>query len=165
MRRHLAVCVLFLSSASGLAAQARPDFSGTWILVAPSPAASDVGERLVVRESFVYESVRGTPLPSPMTTIAIDRYLASGVRSDGYQIGIIGGFVTNQVQTRFATRWDQDRLVIETSAVGRLEDAGAASQHREVWSLGARGELSIVATDARAANDASSATLVYRRQP
>ena len=164
MRIHLVVYALVLSFVDVASAQGRADFSGTWILAASNPAASDVGDRLIVRESFVYESVRGTPRPSPMTTIAIDRYLARGIRADSYQIGIIGGFVTNQVRIRVATRWDDGRLVIETSALGRPEDAGSLSEHREVWTLDARDSLSIVVTDRRAAGDPTTATLVYRRQ-
>jgi len=175
MRMHLAVCVLVLLLEGATAAQDRPDFSGTWILVNPSGSASSAAQMLTVHQSFTRESVRGTPIDPPLITLAVERHSSGGVHSDLYTIGLIGGTVSGvsgntvgtglggRAQTRFSTTWDGDRLVIENSYLGRPGDAVSSSAHKEV-SLDAQGTLSLVVTDRSTGTEPITTNLIYRRQ-
>src|SRR5258708_21997670 len=94
MRTHLASCVLVLFIAHASAAQDKPDFSGTWILVSPSGSASSDAQMMTVHQSFTRESVRGTPIDPPLITLAVERESNGVVHSERYTIGTIGGTVS-----------------------------------------------------------------------
>jgi hypothetical protein len=173
MRIPLAFSVLVLLSAETIAAQAKLDFSGNWVLVKSNGSASDAAQTMTVRESFQRVSVRGTPIEPPLITLAVERDSAAGVRSDLYTIGVAGGTTGGAIgnpgvttvghqapQTRFSTTWDGDSLVIETNAW--TADAGSYSGHKEVWSLDVQGALLITVTD-RGTGEPKTATLLYRR--
>ena len=170
MRIHLAVCALVLLFVGTAAAQGRPDFSGTWVLVTPNRVVS-AAQTLVVRQTFTRESVQGFPIDPPLITLAVERHSAGSVHSEFYTIGEMGGTVSGiagsqpSAKTEFSTRWDGDRLVIENSESRQLENASSWSRHMEVWSLNAQGALSVVVTERTAANEPIATNLLYRRQP
>src|SRR3954468_10010667 len=64
--------VLVLAAVVPAAAQEKPDFTGTWVLVTPTGAAN-VPTNIVVRESFKRESVTGVALPSPIVSMHVER--------------------------------------------------------------------------------------------
>ena len=62
--------------------------------------------------------------------------------------------------SRFSVTWDYDRLVIHTS-----RDIGLShTEHNETWSLDARGQLAILATDRAPDNSPVTTALTYRRR-
>jgi hypothetical protein len=72
---------------SGLAAQEKPDFSGSWILESGSSGA-DIPQALSVSQSLVRTNVRGEPTNPFFKDITVTRALATGTRSDTYPIGV-----------------------------------------------------------------------------
>ena len=176
MRMHLASCILVLLLGQAVAAQDKPDFSGNWILVSPSDSSSNAAQAMTVRESFKRESVRGTPIDPPLITLSVERRFNGAVHSEVHTIGTIGGIVGEVAgnagtgfggpseQTRFSTTWDGDRLVIEIRYSGRPVDAGAYSEHKEVWSLDIQGALMLTVTDRALGTESTTTNLIYRRQ-
>ena len=83
---------LLISLSAGLtAAQEKLDFTGQWVLVTPRDAG-DAARGLSVRQWFEHTtSVRG--LPTDIPHVAIERQFQDGVRSESYQIGIVGGIL------------------------------------------------------------------------
>jgi hypothetical protein len=152
-------------------AQDKPDFSGNWILVSPRDPPDDAARTLIVRETFTRASVKGTPVDPPLIRLAVERRLNTSVRSDLYTIGTVGGTVGNTgpggqtEQTRSSTGWDGDSLVIHITYSGRPVDAGAESEHTELWSLDAHDALSLTVTDWRPGTEARTTSLLYRRRP
>src|SRR3954469_15323202 len=109
---------LVLAAVVSGAAQEKPDFTGTWVLVTPTGAAN-VPATIVVRESFKRESVTGVALPSPIVSMHVERRAADGgVMADDFTIGVIGGFVGGgsggavPVRRNFAATWDNNQLVL-----------------------------------------------------
>jgi hypothetical protein len=176
MRTLLASCILACSVAPAISAQDKPDFSGQWVLVSPINGAANA-QTMTVRESFKRESVNGTPMDSPLITLAVERRSDSGVHSEVYTVGTVGGIVGGAVgnpgterrgqsaQTRFSTAWDGDTLVIDIRYSGRPVDAGAESEHKEMWSLDPQGALLLITTDRSPGTEPTTTTLMYRRRP
>jgi len=174
MRTLLASCILAWSVAPAISAQDQPDFSGQWVLVSPINGAANAARTMTVRESFKRESVKGTPMDSPLITLAVERRSNNGVRSEVYTIGTVGGIVDGAVgnpgtglggqrQTRFSTTWDGDKLVIDIRYSGRPVDAGAESEHKEIWSLDPQGALLLTITDGNPGTQPAATNLIYRR--
>jgi hypothetical protein len=176
MRTLLASCILAWSVAPAISAQDKPDFSGQWVLVSPINGAANA-QTMTVRESFKRESVKGTPMDSPLITLAVERRSNNGVRSEVYTIGTVGGIVggtaastgtgtaSHSPRTRFSTAWDGDTLVIDIRYAGRPVDAGAESEHKEMWSLDPQGALLLITTDRSPGTEPTTTTLMYRRRP
>src|SRR5262245_20426117 len=173
--RRLFLLAVFIAAAlpfgQAASAQDRPDFSGDWILVNRSDApAANAAQSITVHESFKYESVRGTPVDPPLITLLVERRINGTVHSELYTVGTITGTVGGTVfgrqreQTRLSTTWDGDRLVIEVRYAGRPVDAGAFSEHKEVWSLDAQGALLLTVTDNAPGTEPTTTDLIYRRQ-
>jgi hypothetical protein len=177
MRTPLWLSVLFGLIAAGAAAQDRPDFSGHWVLADPSDFASTIARELTVHQSIVHQSVRGDAIEPFFKTLTVERRLPSGLRSESYEMGTEGGTVggvdpsgresgpnDKSPQTRVSVKWDGDRLVIETgSDSGRTRDSGPYTEHDEVWSLDAQGQLLITVTDRGSAVRSSTSNFTYRR--
>jgi len=173
---QLVSCIVAVLVAPATSAQDKPDFSGDWILVSPTDA-TNAAQTLTVRQSFTRESVKGTPIDPPLITHAVERRLDSGLHSDVYTIGTVGGIVSGLVgnsatglssqtqETRFTTTWDGDTLVIDTRYSGRPADVGAESEHKEVWSLDPRGALLLTVTDQSPGTQPVTTNLIYRRRP
>jgi hypothetical protein len=153
------------------AARAKPDFTGQWVLVTPPEAAGDAAPELSVRQWFEHTtSVRGDPIDLPRVTI--ERQFQGGVRSETYRIGVIEGTVGGVAagvsvpswQTRFAVKWDGDRLVIETGRYfGSPREKGPYSEHGEVWDLDPQGRLVMTITDRDSTTESRTIELTYRK--
>jgi hypothetical protein len=155
--------------AAGAAAQDTADFLGHWVLLNPSDVASDIAQELTVRQSFERR----------VNVITIERRTTSGVRSETYTIGTVGGVVGGLVgrsgrgsgpngqivQTRFSTKWDGNRLVIQTGNYsGPTPESGPYAEREEVWSLDEQGRLLITVTDRTSDAPPKTTNLTYRRQ-
>jgi hypothetical protein len=155
--------------AAGAAAQDTADFLGHWVLLNPSDVASDIAQELTVRQSFERH----------VNVITIERRATSGVRSETYTIGTVGGVVGGLVsrsgrgsgpdgqimETRFSTKWDGNRLVIQTGSYsGPTLESGPYTEHDEVWSLDPEGRLSITVTDRSSDAEPRTANLTYLKQ-
>jgi len=161
----------------GAVAQAKPDFSGNWVLVSPSDAAANVAQELTVRQWVERRtSVRGKPVDFILVTIA--RQSKSGLRSESYQIGLGRGTVGGVDRTgrgpgpngevpgtEVLTKRDGDRLVIESSSYsGATREAGPYTERKEVWSLDAEGALFITTTERSSDVEPWTTNLTYRRR-
>ena len=76
-----------------LAAQDKPDFSGSWVLESEGQAAPDIPQSMSVSQTLERKNVRGGVGEVVLQSIAITRVLEGGTRSDIYRIGLIGGTV------------------------------------------------------------------------
>ena len=167
MRTVISSCVLILLTVAATTTQDRPDFSGTWTLVSPN-APSNAPQTLVVNATFRRQSARGVPINPALVTLTVEPRFGNAVRADTYDIGMIGGVVGGlpangpQTSSRFSTTWDANKLVVD---VAQYLGGKLTSEHGEVWSLNEQGALSIVVTDRVVGDPATTATLVYRRQP
>ena len=134
--------------------------------MSPTDTNVNAAQAMTVHESFVCESVRGTPLTSPVIMVSVERQFNGYSKSESYTVGMISGFVSGTLsdegqQTRASSTWDGNTLVIDTrSSVG----AGGYSEHREEWSLDAQGNLLLTITDRAAGIEPMTHRLIYRRQ-
>jgi len=168
MRVHLLLCVLVVLAGHAVSAQDKPDFSGDWVLV--SPMNADVAQAITVRESFIRESVQGTPLNSPVIRLSVERSFDGNAitRSESFTVGMIGSILGGTLsgqrqQTRVSTTWSGNTLVIDstTSAV----DGSSYSEHQEEWSLDAEGNLLLTTTDpASGTDEPMTRRCVYRQK-
>jgi hypothetical protein len=85
--------VLLAGCATGLAAQDRPDFSGRWILEDPVPATGETPRALTVRQTLVRTTALGAQMAPWFRDLTIQREFENEVRSETYQIGVVGGVV------------------------------------------------------------------------
>ena len=162
MRMRLCLVVLVSVIVGTAAAQGKPDFLGRWVLVSPDDVAEDVARELVVRESF----------EAPVTVMRVERRSKAEVRSDRYQVGLVGGTVggigeggrNSNARTVFSVAWRGDTLVIETGNYsGSIEEPGPYSEHGETWSLDAQGRLVMTVTDRASGTEPRTIQLTYRR--
>lgn len=170
--------VLLLLIAASVRAQDKPDFSGHWVLENPQEFTSDIARALTVRQSIEGSTARGTPMEPFFSDLTVEREFSTGARSESYQIGVVGGVVGgvdragpgagpdgHSPQTRFAVRWDGNRLVIETGTYsGPTRESGPYTEHTEAWSLDAQSRLVITLTDRRSGGESATRTLTYRRR-
>src|SRR5712691_2542581 len=119
--RRMAACflVVMVSLTAPLAAQDKPDFSGSWILESGA-SGTDIPLALSVSQSLVRSNVRGEPMQPFFKDITVTRALASSTRSETYQIGVVGGTVSgradggaNGPRTHHRVAWEEQALVIE----------------------------------------------------
>jgi hypothetical protein len=170
MRMRIWLGLLVSLIAGTTAAQEKPDFTGGWVLVAPRDGAVDAAPELLVRQWLEHKtSVRGVPVDIPH--VAIERQFQTGVRSESYTIGIVGGTTGRSaganisVTTQYAVKWDGDRLVIETVRYsGPTRESGPYSEHDEVWSLDAQGTLLMTVTDRGSRTGPRTTQLTYRKK-
>jgi hypothetical protein len=170
MRVPIWLSLLILLGVGITAAQEKPDFTGQWVLLTPRDAG-DAAPRLSVRQWLEHKTtVRGAPIDIPH--VAIERQFQNGMRSERYQIGIVGGMAgglaagagVQSWTTRYAVKWDSERLVIETGRYsGPTRESGPYSEHDEVWSLDASGRLVITVTDRDSGSSPRTIVLTYQR--
>ena len=169
-QRTCAFVVLVMFVAIPLAAQDKPDFSGSWILESAPQSAGDIPKTLTVVE---YESartnVRGEPVPPSFKDITVTRMLDSGAQSETYLIGVVSGFMTGTAVARPNTHrrvvWEEQTLVIENgSFTGRTPETGEWTERREVFSLDSPDRLRMAITTRGSGDVSSSAILLYRRR-
>jgi hypothetical protein len=168
--RALAVIAALTLSADFWFAQAKPDFSGSWVL-ASSPTDPDVPRALSIQQPLVRTNRRGERVTPYFFDITVTRTLPTGTPSETFSIGVEGGFVPGTAnsgatlaRTHRRAFWEGQSLVIETgSYTGQFPRTGDWSERREVFSLTPNGELRVEMTS-RSSNAAqSTVTLAYRR--
>jgi hypothetical protein len=166
MRKHLSVWLSVPLIVASVTAQAKPDFSGRWVLADAGDGGAAVAEELTVSTSTT------TPVP----TLMIERRLKSGVRSETYEIGVAGGtvggirpnvngeLIASPDRTEHSTKWDGNTLVIwRSSYSGPTRESGSYSEHHEVWSLDDHGRLVVVIYARSSTAAPTRMTLTYRR--
>jgi hypothetical protein len=169
------VVALLVSLDAELAAQEKPDFSGSWVLESGAQSAGDIPKALLVNQSIVRTNARGEPMKPFFRDITVTRYFVAGTRTDTYIIGTQGGVVTvlppdgrpNRLnpQTRVAVRWDADRLIIDTGSYsGSRREDGPYTERTEVWELDSAGELRVTVNDRGSATASTSTTAMYRKE-
>jgi hypothetical protein len=156
------VVVLLTSIATPLAAQDKPDVSGSWILESAQQPGGDVPNALTVSQS----------MNGSFKDIAITRTLANGARSDTYLIGVGGGTLSgvrhwNDPVSRahFNVEWQEQTLLIESGSYTRsAPETGEWAERREAWSLDSEGRLRVAIATRSSADVSTAAMLLYRRQ-
>ena len=168
----MAACflVVMASLAAPLAAQDKPDFSGSWILESGA-SGTDTPLALSVSQSLARTDVHGEPMLPFFKDITVTRALASSTRSETYQIGVVGGTVSgradgaNDPRTHHRVAWEEQALVIESgSYTGPTPESGDWAERREVWSLDSDVRLRLTITIRSSVDAPRTVMLVYRRQ-
>jgi hypothetical protein len=155
------------------APEARPEFSGRWVLESTSTPGSEVARTLSVQQSAPQTGPRGGSMISTLERITIER---DGSGAESHQIGIVGGVVggislgkaadgrPNGTFRSYAVKWDGNTLVFESESHTGQTAADTWTERREAWSLDAAGRLRIVITSRSSEVASRSLTLLYRRQ-
>jgi hypothetical protein len=171
--RRLAACfiVVIVSLGAPLAAQEKPDFSGSWILESGA-SGTDIPQALSVSQSLVRTNVRGEPMQPFFKDITVTRVLATSTRSETFQIGGVGGSVSSRAdggfigqRTHHRVAWEEQALVIESgSYTGPVPESGDWAERREVWSLDSGVRLRMAITVRGSVDTPETVMLVYRRK-
>jgi hypothetical protein len=167
--RRLTACfvAVMVSRTAHLAAQEKPDFSGSWILESGA-SGTDIPHALLVSQSLVRTNVRGEPMQPFFKDITVTRVLASSTRSETYQIGVVGGSVSVGFigqQTHHRVAWEERALVIESgSYTGPVPESGDWAERREVWSLDSGVRLRLAITVRSSLDAPKMVMLVYRKE-
>jgi hypothetical protein len=149
-------------------AQAKADFSGTWIFdAARSDPAPPVGRRGGGGRGGGGGVATSLSVTQTATQITIDRTMSQGATSGVYKLD--AGESTNSLGDVFLSRskvsWDGAKLVITTRKDMGLGPNGPLSEEsKEVFSLDG-GVLTIVATTRIAPASEQTRKLVYNRRP
>jgi hypothetical protein len=141
--------LVVLAGAVALSAQAKPNFSGTWVVVAPAEAAGQE------------EQVRHTE-----TTLSTGHESEGGGHNATYKLD--GSESRNEltshgekIVTLSKALWDGNKVVITSSTTypdGRKLDS------KQTWSMGSDGRLTIEMTQTMTGQPAQSMTLVHRKK-
>jgi hypothetical protein len=148
----IAACVIWC--VSGPPVQAKPDFTGRWVLAATASSGPAIARELTVEHS----TAKGT--------LTVTRVTRGGTHTDSYKFGSTGGQIVMgqrgpMTKDLRVMGWDGSVLVISmVTSYNRDQDSG----HQEAWSLGADGRLTIVTTAWSPGNDATVSTVMYRRK-
>jgi hypothetical protein len=170
----LSSCVLSLLVTSVAQIPKEPDFSGEWVLVQASSTASDPASTLTVRQRITRTTMRGEPMTPYFSDLTVDRHFKSGVESESYKIGIVGGTVGGVARgaaspqgewTTVGVVWEGESLIIRTGTYpGPPRESAPSTEHEEAWSFDPSGRLLITITDRSSGSQAATVTLVYRRR-
>jgi hypothetical protein len=99
--------------------------------------------------------------------ITVTRVLATGTRSETYQIGGVGGSVSVGFigpRTHHRVAWEEQALVIESgSYTGLNPESGDWAERRQVWSLDSRVRFRMAITVRSSVDAPKTVRLVYRR--
>jgi hypothetical protein len=177
MRQKGWLSILSILVAATVGAQDKPDFSGRWILEPSTDVGPDVARSLTVRQPVVRTNVFGAPMPPLFKELSVERQFVTDVRTETYQIGVVGGTVggvvptnrapapnVNASETRLWVRWENDRIVIDTGNYsGSSRETGPYSEHSEIWQLEAAGRLILSITDRGSGIASTTKTLTYRK--
>ena len=165
--------VLVVLAIVAVAAQDKPDFSGSWLLASSEPPRADIPKALSVRQRLVRTNVYGEPIGPFFLDIAVDREFESGTKSETHMIGVVGGVVSGFARDgipprpteHHAVTWDGNALVFETATyTGEVRETGAWAERREVWSFDPDGRLRVVLTTRNPVDTPRTVTSVYRRR-
>jgi hypothetical protein len=166
---------LALFAAVTLAAQERTDFSGRWVLDSPRESGPDIPSELTVRQSVARTTTTGEPMVPFFKDITIERRFASGITSETFAIGLVGGVVSGVARGapgngsagtkgHYSVRWEGDSLVFESgTSTEQASGRSVWAERREVWSLQTDGRLRVVATHRSALESAGEVIALYRR--
>ena len=134
---------------SAMAAQSKPNFTGTWVAISPAEAA---GEEQEVRHTA--------------TTLSTGHASEGGGHHATYKLD--GSESRNEltshgekIVTISKAAWDGDKVVITSATVypdGRKLDS------KESWSLDSTGRLIVEFTEAMTGQPARSTTIVHRKK-
>jgi hypothetical protein len=165
------VLVLSVAAATAQDKPDKPDFSGRWVLEKPEPAGPDDPRALIVRQPIARTNAFGAPMKPYFKELAVSRHFSDAVRSETYQIGMMGGVVGGTVgggvapQSRFSTTWQGDRLVMETGTYsGSTAESGPYTERIETWHLTAEPKLVITVTNRGSGMATTTRTLTYGKQ-
>ena len=149
MRRTLLFGILITYASAMVLAQAKPNFTGTWIVVTPAEGAGQE------------QDVRHTP-----TTLSKGHASEGGGHSATYKLD--GTESRNELTSHGApivtlskALWDGDKVVI-TSATTYPD--GRKLDTKEIWSLDSTGRLVIEMSMTMTGMPAQSMTVVYRKK-
>ena len=160
----MAVCAVVGLSGSFTAAQAKPDFSGEWVLVRASNDTSPAPTRMIIHQAA------GDPRAAvPMVTLTVERGFSGRAVSNTYVVGVQGGFVGGGLQgtgsnTSYDTVWEGRSLVFSTPATTTTNGQVSHTGRREVWTLTAQGELRVTITEEATGVEPRTTGLVYQRR-
>jgi hypothetical protein len=164
----MCLSVLMFLTPAVAGAQEKPDLTGQWVLVSAADAENGAARALSVRLFFEHEKdIRGEPIDVPYVTISkmFQSETNSTAQSTTYRIGADGGLAGGRSvpgpSTRFAVRWDSDRLLIET---GSYTISGSYSERDEEWTIDESGQLTMT-INVRASGDAPTTTTFKYRRP
>jgi len=177
MKRVCIVGVAALFVTAVMAAQARPDFSGTWTFdpqqsgptgrsATPRPASSRA--TAVTGGTSRFSGVGGETVELRVaqtgSSLTIERVLGPTTRTvlhtfDGKENLNVNGRST----LRTKSRWNGRQLITEGTEVTALDTGGVTSTLREVRSIGAKGEL-IVETTRTTEGSTTTARQVYTKK-
>lgn len=155
-----------------LVAQARPDFSGRWVLQDVRQSGPDTPGALSVRQTLVRTTDAGAPMSQFFKNITVEREFESDSRTETYQIGVVGGVVAGIARDgspkgpngHHAVTWNGDSLVLESGTyTDRDRETGTWAERREVWSLDPDGRLRIAISIRSSTAAARTVTVLYRR--
>jgi len=155
-----------------LVAQDQPDSSGQWVLASTAFRGPDLAQFLTVKQTIARTNAFGAPMEPFFKEITIERQFVDHSTTDTYQIGTRGGTTGGLIgrngqpttQTHFSIRWDDGRLVIETSSDS--ETPGQSAQHverTEIWQLDPTGRLRMRVSSSGSGIEPRSSVLTYRR--
>ena len=104
-----------------------------------------------------------TPL---FSELGVERHFRTGVVSENYKIGLIGGTVSGiGERTTVAVTWEGEGLIIRTGKYsGPPQDPGLYTEHEEAWSFDPSGRVLITITDRSSGSQPTRVRLIYRRQ-
>lgn len=175
MFETLSSCALVLLVSGAAQIPKEPDFSGEWVLVRASSAASGPAPALTVRQSITRTTMRGEPMTPWFSDLTVERHFATGIVSESYKIGLIGGTVPGIPTGRSspqgewtteAVKWQGENLIIRTGKYsGPPQGSSPYTEHEEAWSFDPGGRLLITITDRASGSQPTTIRLIYRRQP
>ena len=153
MRRSCFVVACALLTVAGLSAQERPNFSGEWVRVEPTP---DVRVSLTIVQDGAFIRIEQKARES-----------LPGVRPGIYRVGLSGGVEGYTTDIYGSTRqwsWGDHEMTVhyESWVVHRGQTRG--SRHEEIWSLGADDRLVIAITHQPYGDAPTTTRLVYERK-
>jgi len=171
-RIALWLVVVAMCLTTRVAAQARPDFSGNWVLESEPPLATASARAISVSMSLVQTNVRGEPMTPYFKDISVVREFADSTSSDTYLIGFVGGVVggrttasSDRLNSHYRVEWEDQALVIENGTyIGTTRESGQWAERREVWSLDAGGRLRVMIATRNSVGTSSEIALLYRRK-
>lgn len=177
LNSRIAVAWCLLTACTGTAlCQDKPDFSGTWILESPVVPGVDVPVKLTVRQSLVRTNVRGEPMKPYFKTISVQREFATLLRTDSYEIGLIGGFVggsagqhaddpSDRPHGSDAVMWFGRQLVFTNARYsGGTKESGPYTEHSERWTLERADKLVTRLSDESSERPRTIVTVTYRKR-
>jgi hypothetical protein len=165
MRALSLLCLSLVLAVAELSAQEIPDFSGQWVLEDADASDSNIASEFTVHQSARRTSVLGTPMDSPLVTLTVEGQFRSGIRSAGYDIGVIAGLASPSGQTtKWSVKWTGSLLVFEHGLFGPEREM--MTRHSETWSLDVKDRLVVSFADETSSFETEPEwrTITYRRR-